>query len=178
MIYSENGIWSNHIIRIFCFIFSGIAPTLCSKVLFYYAFGKKLDLKNPQTLDEKLMWLKLNTYKDNPLVAQCIDKYAVRFYIESQGCSELLNDLIGVWKRAEEIPFSELPQKFVLKCNHGCGYNIICRDKSIFDSKAAVKRLKHWLREDFWRRFAEINYKTIPPKIICEAYIDENINRL
>ena len=54
-------------------------------------------------------------------------------YIEECGCSEILNDLIGSWDSVDEIEWNSLPNKFVLKCNHGCGYNIICNNKEKFD---------------------------------------------
>ena len=112
---------------------STISPTLCSKLLYYRAFRRKLDLQHPQTLNEKLMWLKLNEYEKDPLVVQCADKYRVRDYVKAMGCGEILNELYGVYERPEDIPWDKLPQRFVLKCNHGCGYNILCRDRGSFD---------------------------------------------
>ena len=70
---------------------STISPTLCSKLLYYRAFRRKLDLQHPQTLNEKLMWLKLNEYEKNPLVVQCADKYRVRDYVKAMGCGEILD---------------------------------------------------------------------------------------
>ena len=43
-------------------------------------FGRKVDWDNPKTLNEKIQWLKFNTYYKNPLVTQCADKYAVPGY--------------------------------------------------------------------------------------------------
>lgn len=174
MEHLEKEIWNSFGVRIFCYAFSGISPVVCSKFLYYKAFHRKLNLKNPQTLNEKLMWLKLNTYRDNALVNQCVDKYAVRSYIKKQGCNELLNELLGVWDKSDEIPFSKLPQRFVLKCNHGCGYNIICHDKNQLDWEEVRHKLDKWLKEDFWRRFAEINYRRVRRRIICEAYIEDS----
>ena len=41
--------------------------------------GKKLNLENPQTFNEKLQWLKLYNRKDE--YTMMADKYAVREYI-------------------------------------------------------------------------------------------------
>ena len=65
---------------------------------------------------------------------QCGDKYGMRRYVEEKGCSELLNELYGVYDSADEIDFSVLPQKFVLKITNACGYNIIC-DKADLDEQ-------------------------------------------
>lgn len=41
--------------------------------------GKELNLKNPQTFNEKLQWLKL--YHRKPLFTRMVDKHSVRTYI-------------------------------------------------------------------------------------------------
>lgn len=153
-------------------ILSTISPRLVSHLLYFKTFKQVLNLKNPKTFNEKLMWLKLNTYYNNPLVTQCADKYLVRQYVKDLGCGEILNDLIGVWDSEEEIQWDSLPNKFAIKCNHGCGYNIICNDKSKLDITKAQKTLSSWLSEDFWKISAEVNYKYIPKKIICEKFIE------
>lgn len=63
----------------------------------------------------------------------------MRKYIEQKGLGETLVPLIGVWERSDDIEWDKLPSKFVLKCNHGCDYHIICSEKSKFDRNAAVK---------------------------------------
>ncbi|HHV50877.1 MAG TPA: glycosyl transferase [Clostridiales bacterium] len=156
----------------YCEIISTIAPVYASKYFYKKASGKPINLSNPQTFNEKLMWLKLNTYYNNPLVTQCADKYRVREYVEKCGCPEILNDLIGVWDSVDEIGWDSLPDKFAIKCNHGCKYNIICDDKSKLDINDTKDKLRKWMKEDYWRKRAEVNYKFIPKKIICEKYLD------
>ena len=57
------------------YLLAPVAPVACSKYLFKQAFGRSLDLAHPTTLDEKIMWLKLNRYRNDPLVALCADKW-------------------------------------------------------------------------------------------------------
>ncbi len=102
------------------------SPEFMSRLYFRVLLGYKLNLKNPRTLNEKLQWLKLYYWPNNPKAIQCADKYAVREYIKEIGKGELLNDILFVWDRAEDIEWGKLPRQFVLKCNHGCGYNM-CR---------------------------------------------------
>ena len=153
------------------YLLAPISPVLCSRWRFRRTFGRPLDLRTPQTLNEKLMWLKLRRYGSDPLVTRCADKYAVRDYVESCGCGDILNELYGAWDRPRDIPWDALPHAFVLKCNHGCGYNILCPDKSTLDREAAVRTLNKWLRHDFWRDFAELQYRPIPKKIVCERFL-------
>lgn len=155
-----------------------ISPTLSTKILYKRSKGEKLNLKQPKTFSEKLLYLKLNTYYNNPLVTKCADKYMVREYIKEKGFNELLNELIGVYDSVDQIKWKELPQKFVLKCNHGSGYNIICTDKNKLDIDYTKKQLKKWMSEDYWKFSAEVNYKFIKKKIICEKYLDTDIGFL
>ena len=153
-----------------------ISPELNTHILYWYLFKKPLNLKNPVTLSEKILWLKLYAYRNNPLVTKCADKYAVRDYVAACGCSELLNELYGVYEHASCIKWDELPNKFVLKWNFGCGLNIFCNDKEKFDIPLTVRRLNTWGRMNMHLPNAELHYKKIPRKIICEKYIEGDNN--
>lgn len=149
-----------------------ISPKLNTIVTFRISKGKAIDLKNPKTLDEKISWLKLNTYNKDPLISKYSDKYAVREYVSFCGLGETLNDLYGVYDRVEDINWEDLPDKFVLKWNNGCGLNIFCYDKKTFDIENAVKTLKKWEKAKKYLGNAEMHYKQIPPKIVCEKFIE------
>ena len=150
-----------------------ISPTLNTKFRYKMNFGRKINLNDPQTLNEKILWLKLNTYLKNPLVIQCADKYAVREYIKDCGCEELLIDMYSAFDRAEDINWDELPQQFVLKWNFGAGMNIICADKSKMDKDATIKQLQKWGKRKYWLRNSEMQYKYAPKKIVCEKYMSD-----
>ncbi|OON90180.1 MAG: hypothetical protein ATN32_04580 [Candidatus Epulonipiscium fishelsonii] len=81
-------------------------------------------------------------------------------------------DLLGIWDSVENIDFENLPKKFVLKCTHGCGYNIICRDKEKLNIQQTKKQLNIWMKEDYGKKYSESHYSKIKPTIICEKYID------
>ena len=147
-----------------------------SKLYFKIVLHKKLNLKNPQTFNEKIQWLKLYYYPKNPLVVNGSDKYAVREYITAKGYGDKLVPLLGVWDRAEDIDWDKLPDRFVLKCNHGCAYNIVVSDKSKLDKAATIKQLNEWLKEDFGAFNIEIHYSEIKRHVItCEEFLGENI---
>ena len=147
-------------------------PKSANKYLYEKLFHKKINLKNPRTFNEKIMWLNLNTYYQNKKVTQCADKYLVRQYIEKKGYKDILVDLIGVYDNANSIKWEELPEKFVLKCNHGAGFNIICTDKNKENEQEVKKQLQSWLKIDYSKKAAEFQYKDIDRKIICEKYIN------
>lgn len=166
--------WKQRLDLKFRRLISTLSPTIASKIMYKRAFGKKINLDNPATLSEKLTWLKLNTYYNNPLVTMCADKYMVREYVAKCNLGEILNELIAAWDSVDEIEWESLPDKFVIKCNHGAGYNIICDNKKNFNVEEAKLKLQEWMKEDYWKMFAEVNYKYIKKKIICEKYLDTN----
>ena len=153
-------------------IATAISPRLNTRIRYRQAFKKKWDPDNPITLNDKIHWLKLNTYYKNPVVKQCADKYKVREYIEEKGCSEILNDLIAVYEKVEDIEWDALPDKFAMKLNVGCGFNIIVNDKSKLDISEAKKKLKKWMREKYYLLFAEMQYKGVKPYIVVEKYLE------
>lgn len=155
---------------------SPISPKFVTRITYRFSFGKKLNLKCPHTINEKIQWLKLNTYMDNPLVTQCADKYRVREYLKAKGLEELLPELYGVFNSADEIEWNALPNSFVAKCNHGCGYNLLVADKSELDYAKAKETLDGWLKEDYWKFGAETVYKDIKKKIIVEEYLGDNLS--
>lgn len=150
-------------------------PVFLSKIYFRLELGYPLNLDNPVTFNEKLQWLKLFYWPQNEKAVQCADKFAVRSYIEEMGKAEILNNLIGVWDDAKKINWDNLPQKFALKCNHGCGYNLICPDKNKLDGKKTIKQFDKWMHEDFGEYNAEPHYDKIPKKVICEELLDGEI---
>jgi hypothetical protein len=138
--------------------------------------GRKLDLRNPQTFNEKLQWLKL--YNKDQKYSMMVDKYMVRQYVADAIGDQYLVPLIGVYDNANQIDFNSLPNKFVLKANHGSGWNIICFDKNKLNWEKEKVKLNKWLKKNYFKRDREYPYKNIVPKIICEEFIKINDNVL
>lgn len=134
--------------------------------------GDPLDLENPQSFNEKIQWLKC--YYRDPLITQCADKVAVRDYISETVGKEYLVPALGIYDRPEDIDFSTLPQKFVIKVNWGWGQNIVCVDKSQLDIAQVRKQLAEWMLPENNHYFHGLEwcYKDIQPKILIEQYIE------
>ena len=137
---------------------------------FMYNLGRFPDLKNPKTLNEKIQWIKL--HDRNPLMTLCTDKYEVRKIVESKVGAQVLNELYGVFESPDEIDFDSLPGSFVLKATHGSGWNIIVKDKSVFEREKAKEEMRKWMRSSFYAKKREWAYKDIQPRIICEKYME------
>lgn len=132
--------------------------------------GKVLDLDNPKTYNEKLQWIKL--FEHNPDKTTLSDKYLVREYVQDKIGEKYLVPLLGVWSNFDEIDFSKLPKRFVLKANHGCGYNFVVQNKDELDLKDAKEKFDKWITTNFAYVNFELHYKDIKPLIIAEEYIE------
>lgn len=143
------------------------------KLLYRYKLGKKLDLKRPQTYNEKIQWMKVH-YR-NPLYTQLADKYGVREYISKRIGEEYLIPLIGVYDKFDDIDFDTLPEQFVIKCTHDSGGLVICRNKEQLDIKKAKAKIERCLKRNYFLNSREWVYNDIKPRIVIEKYmVDES----
>ena len=132
----------------------------------------KLNLKNPQTFNEKLQWLKL--YDRNPEYTKMVDKYEVREYIKEKIGEEYLIPLIGVYDKFDDIDFDELPNQFVIKCNHDSGGLVICKDKGKLNIEETRKKINKSLKTNYYYDGREWPYKNVKPRIIIEKYMEDS----
>lgn len=107
------------------------------KEWYYRENGRELNLEDPVRFTEKIQWLKL--YDSTLEKTKLADKYLVREWVTEKIGEKYLIPLYGVWNRFDDINFDELPESFVLKCNHGCAMNALIKDKNTID-KQALKR--------------------------------------
>lgn len=141
-------------------------------VRFKISTGRTLDYQNPQWLNDKLAWL--NRYWMPRKKVLCADKLGLRDYLQTIDVKSVHTPTIfGIWQNAEDIDFSQLPQSFVLKCNHGCGYNIVVKDKALLNIPHTVSQLNVWLKEDYGKRYHEYHYSYIHPAIFAEEYMSD-----
>ena len=133
--------------------------------------GQWLNLRRPQTFDEKLHWL--NLYCPDARRAMLADKYTVREYVSRQLGSHILNPLYGAWDRVSDVPFESLPEAFVLKVTAGCGWNLIVPDKSKLNVAEAREKLSKWMATDYYLRYRERPYRRAHKRIICERYLGD-----
>lgn len=132
--------------------------------------GTTPNIKSPSTLSEKICHRLV--YGHDAFHTLLADKLAVRDYVNSRTKRAKTAPLIGVYSRIEDIKFNNLPEKFVLKCNHDSGSSLVCTNKSEFDIKNASNKLKLALKKNMYYTTREWQYKNITPFILCEEYID------
>lgn len=156
-------------------------PKYLSKI-FFYNTGEKLDLTHPKTFNEKIQWLKL--YDSSPLKTRLTDKVLVRDWVKEKIGEEYLKPVLQICKNFDDIDFDKLPDKFIIKTNHGSKWHYIIKDKEAFVQKKELvnfvrNKFNGWMEQTFfpWAGF-EMQYKYIKPQILIEPYLvtQENPN--
>jgi len=141
---------------------------------FYKKLGYPLNLKKPQSLNEKIVWKKI--YDRNPLLVIVADKYQVRSYLKKilgeEKAKEILIPLLYVTVKPETIPFEKLPNDFIIKANHASKRNIIVEDNH-FDKKEIIKTCQRWLKTPYGLEKMEWAYQLINRKIVIEELLRE-----
>lgn len=142
-----------------------------AKSLYKKIMKKEWNFKNPKTLSEKIWYL--NIFDSNMLKTYCADKITLHEYCLSKLRIDICIPILKIYANVADIDFNVLPNKFVLKCNHGSGYNIIVKDKNNIDKNAICTRLEKWLNEDYsLKNYCELHYKNIPHKVFAEKYME------
>lgn len=145
-------------------------PVTLARVRFKKLFGRRLNLNDPQDLNEKILWLSL--FSDTELWVRCADKFAVRSFVEERGLGHILVKCYGMWESVDKIDWEKLPQKFVIKANNGAGKVIIVEDKSQLNVQKTEATLKQWLSMKISRSTTEFHYRKIKPCIIAEELLE------
>lgn len=137
----------------------------------YFHHRKRFpNLKNPKDFSEvigsQMVSGKINEY------SELADKIQVREHIKNWGVGEYLPKVYQIWDKAEDISFDQLPERFILKTNHGSGGHIICKSKALLDIKTVREHFKKALKSKY-NGGIETQYNSIIPKVYAEEFIED-----
>jgi hypothetical protein len=135
---------------------------------FKKVFGFRLNLCNPKTLNEKMQWKKIYDY--NSLYVICSDKYLVRKYVTQKIGEKYLVPLFQVFEK-NNLFFSDLPNKFVIKSTHASGHVYFVQDLDMEGKRKIEKMCKKWLSANYFYSTKDWQYKYIKPRIIIEGFL-------
>lgn len=150
--------------------------TAYNLVSYYYLHLKNgvvppaLNVRDPRAFNEKIIYLK--TRYRHPDAHLYADKVLVRDFVREAIGTQYLIPVLDVYDDALDIDFSSLPQRFILKANHGSTWNILCRDKGSLDIASTRKTLQNWLHTNYYSIGREYQYKYIKPRIIAEQLLE------
>ena len=168
--------WLSEKINRFQGLFGSCFDKFFIQLKYLVIFRKKINWQKPQTYNEKLNVYKISTYAEK--LWPYVDKITVRKFVAKKIGQKYLNKIYEVYRGANEIDLNKLPHKFVLKTNHGSGFNIIVKNKADLDWSKAKAKLSRWLNTDYYRQKKERFYKLVRPKIICEKYLESDHGQL
>lgn len=171
-LFSKNGFsWLLYYFFIATHTDALLSDSFFLKLQFRCIFGRRPNMANPQTFNEKLLWMKL--YDHRPEYITMVDKYAVKKYVADIIGEQYIIPTIGVWDKPEDIDWDSLPDQFVLKCTHDSGGLVICKDKPKLDKNAAIEKLNASLQRDYYKVVREWQYEKVPKRIIAEKYMED-----
>ena len=139
---------------------------------FRFNMGYSLDLNNPQTFNEKLQVLKIES-KKHPEYAMMVNKATAKKYVASIIGEKYIIPTYGIWNSVEEIEWDKLPNQFVVKSTGDSGGVVVCKDKSKLDMKAAKSKLRIKGTRDYCLTSKEFPYQNVPHQYIAEAYMED-----
>ena len=130
--------------------------------------GKYYNDTNVITIQDKLNWLTIHENPENK--ANIVDKILLHEYSKKILGKDICVPIIKIYNTSDEINFNELPDKFVLKCNHGCGMNILCNNKSRLNQTEAKIKLDKWMKKNYALEGFEFQYLNVKRKISIISY--------
>lgn len=138
-----------------------------------YSKYRNVNESNLFTIQRKLNYLMIHESPDYK--SKIADKILLHDYSIKKLGKDICVPIIKIYNDSRDIIIDQLPEKFVLKCNHGSGMNILCNNKSNFDINKAKKQLNHWKTINYGLKYSEFQYINIEPKIFAEKFLKENI---
>ena len=146
-----------------------LSDRLFIRIAYFIHFSHPINISNPVSFNEKLNWLKLY-YRKNEFT-QLVDKFSVKEFVTNRLGKEYVIPTIGVWDSESEIPWEDLPPRFVIKCTHDSHSCILCDDINKLNISYVSSFLQSKLKKNLFYWAREWPYKDVRPRIIVEQYL-------
>lgn len=153
------------------YVKSTLGKRLYHQLIMYDELGYWPHVRNPRTHNEYLIRRKLET--DTDLFSVVADKWRVRKYVANEVGEEILTKIYHVTDSPETIPFSELPDEFVIKPTHMSGEISVVDDADALDHDAFEQTCQKWLNTTYGTWMKEYWYRKITPRIIIEERLKD-----
>ena len=128
-----------------------------------------VNLENPQNIVDRINWYKI--YDKDPRKVKWADKiYAMR-NLKDMGLSDLIiPPVFYTYDYLARETYLALPEgKYIIKCNHGSGWNIRFERKKLKDAIYMFDKIKEWISLNYaYVTGYEWQYEQITPGIIIQ----------
>ena len=143
---------------------------------YFFKFKQLPNLYKPQTFNEKIIWRKQNEIREN--LELFVDKISAKNIVLSIDKEMRISKTYCIVNQFADIVFNNLPSQFIIKTNHGSGWNIIVRDKKKINYYLMEKICTIWLSMNYYYLGREFPYKKIAPRLFVEELLLDNNNEL
>jgi hypothetical protein len=114
----------------------------------------------------------------NELLPLIADKLSVRDFVKARVGSEILTTVYAVYDKETDIRLDDLPDRFVLKANHGSDFNYFVESVADENLDAIIRSARKWLITNYGRRNGQWAHKLICRKVFAEEYLEPGGNHL
>lgn len=133
-------------------------------------YKKEPNLDNPQTLNEKILWLKLNDKR--PILTEYADKYTARKIIKDKFGREFLIPLLYKTDNWKELTFDKIPNEpCIIKPSHTQGDMCIIRNKQNVNINKLRYDIRTWMVRNLYYETQEWQYKNCKPMLLIEKLL-------
>lgn len=146
-----------------------LPPRLKIALQFYYHLGYVPNLRQPETLNEKIQYRKL--YDRDPRLAPLIDKIAAKETVAGIIGADWIIPTLWSGTDPAHIPFDTLTPPYVVKPNHTSNCNVFVFDAGTIDPAHIRKQARSWLKIDHARYAHEWAYQQVTPGLLIEPFI-------
>lgn len=136
----------------------------------FVVHGRLPNLREQKTFSERIAFRRLCP---QPIFTPLSDKIEVRGYVRDRVGEACLIPLLAVTTEPETFRFDRLPGSYMMKANHGCGWNEVVLDNTQADIEALRARARTWLGQNFARNKRERHYGGIRPRIMFETLLQD-----
>ncbi len=131
-------------------------------------FKKQANITRPELFSEKILIRNIWPKKIYTLLA---DKIKVRDYIAAVLGEQYLIPVYATTTEMTYELYKSLPNSFVMKANHGCGFNSIVFDKSKITYETLYEQASTWMDSNWYLSNKERHYQGIKPGLIFEELL-------
>jgi TupA-like ATPgrasp len=154
-----------------------VAPDLYTLLHIMWSYKKQLgvlpNIINPKTFNEKIQYRRLHDRRQ--LLTLLVDKYGAREYVARKIGKQVLPKLLFVTENPSDIPFSALPDRYVVKPTHGAGWVCVVTNKQSVDTVEIVQKCNFWMSQNFYNGTRDWAYRDVKPRIIVEEFIGDEV---
>lgn len=139
---------------------------------YFSAHGRYPNVRNPKLFTEKIQHRKL--FEKDERFSLCADKVLVKDYVRQRLGAEILIPTLYNGPQLPEVRQRTWPLPFVIKANHGSGFNVFVRKDSDLDWPAIEAKLDLFLSIDFGACYNERHYSKITRQVLVEPFLSDD----